>query len=92
MRAIVSVSWSHIPSMSVKRKHSQPDGRCATDTGFSTSYLWLQLLRDQVGAPTAIAKARNAIFQVAQDGAQNVILPHTKISVPLLPIESVFTD
>lgn len=50
-------------------------------SAFCASYLWLQLLRDQVGVSTAIAKAGNAIFQVVQNGAQNAILPHTKSSV-----------
>lgn len=45
-----------------------------------------------MGVPTAIAKARNAIFQVVQDGARDVVLPHAKISLPLLWIEPVFTD
>lgn len=40
-----------------------------------------------MGVSTAIAKAGNAIFQVAQDGAQNVILPHVKISLLFLLIK-----
>lgn len=40
-----------------------------------------------MGVSTATAKAGDAIFQVVQDEAQNVILPHIQISLPLLSMK-----
>lgn len=71
--------------IAVRKVLAQPD--ILNTSCFLRFLLWLQLLGDQVGVATAIAKAGNAIFQVAQDGVQNIILPHTKVSLPSLLIK-----
>lgn len=71
----------------VRCEHSQTRGRHRTHGAFCASDLRFLLLRDQVGISTAFAKTGNAIFQVAQDGAQSVTLPHTKVSLPSLLVD-----
>lgn len=77
----MSVSWSHI--LVVCEMPAQPDTQQALSTPcFLRFFLMVAVARDQVETSAAIAKTGNAIFQVAQDGAQNAILTAMQISLP----------